>query len=58
MKAQTLTQYAAVRAAIEAFLAVARKWEQESGATPMDIDAMTCKGKGRDGKGEGKDHRA
>ena len=29
---------------LEAFLAVGWKWGQESGARPMDIDAMTRKG--------------
>ena len=58
VNAQTLTQYAAVRAAVEAFLAVGRKWGQESGAAPMGVDAVALKGIGRDGKGEGKNHRA
>ena len=47
-----------MRVVIEAFLAVGQKWGRESGATTKDIHAMTRKGKGRGGKGEGKDHRA
>ena len=52
VNAQTLTRYATVRAAIEAFLAVGRKWGPDhSGPAPRDVDPMTRKGKG---KGEGK----
>ena len=52
---QTLTRCATVRAAIEAFLAVGRKWGPDhSGPAPMDVDAMTRKGKGKGGKSKGK----
>ena len=48
VNAQTLTRYVTVRAAIEAFRAVGRKWRQDqSGPAPMDVDAMTRKGKGK-----------
>ena len=55
VNAQTLTRYATVRAAIEAFLAVGRKWGPDhSRPAPMDNDAMTRKGKGKGGKSKGK----
>ena len=50
VNAQTLT-----RAVIEAFLAVGRKWGPDhSGPAPMDVEAMTRKGKGKGGKSKGK----
>ena len=55
MNTQAQMSHATVRAAIETFLAVGWKWEKQSGAAPMDVDAMTRKGKGKDGKGEDKD---
>ena len=55
VNAETLTRYATVRAAIEAFPAVGRKWEPDhSGPPPTDVDAMTRKGKGNGGKSKGK----
>ena len=50
-RTQTLTRNAIVRAAIEAFLAVGQKWGPDrSGPAPMDVHAMTRKGKGKSGK--------
>ena len=55
VNAQTLTRYAAVRAAIDAFLAVRREWGPDhSGPAPMDVETMTRKGKGKGGKSNGK----
>ena len=55
VNAQTLTRYATVRAAIEAFLAVGRKWGPDhSGPAPMDVDAMTRKEKSKGNKSKGK----
>ena len=45
VNAQTLSQCATVLAAKEAFLAVCWTWGQEHSGAPMDIDAMTRKGK-------------
>ena len=58
VNAQTLTRYATVRAAIEAFLAVSPKCGPEHSGRPP-VDAMTRKGKGstdkKQGNSKGKD---
>ena len=48
VNAQTLTRHATVRAAIEAFMAVSRKWRPDHAEpAPMDVDAMTRKGRAK-----------
>ena len=46
VNAQTLATYQLVRAAVESFVTAGRQWGSSS--TPMEVDALYAKGKGKD----------